>query len=63
MQQRMDQRFEAMDKRFESIERRFEASDKRFEALTQRIDRFMIWSFGLTLTVGGLVITVLKLWP
>jgi len=35
--------------------------DKRFEALTKRIDRFMIWSYAVTLTVGGLVVTILKL--
>jgi hypothetical protein len=49
----MDQRFEAMQK----------SMDQRFEALTRRIDRFMIWSFATTLTVGGLVVATLKLWP
>jgi len=41
---------EDMDKRFEQIERRFEQVDAHFGALTRRMDRFMIWSFGLTLT-------------
>jgi predicted nucleic acid-binding Zn-ribbon protein len=63
----MDKRFEAVDKRFDALQnemnRRFEAVDKRFEALTRSIDRFMIWSFGTTLTVGGLVVATLKLWP
>jgi hypothetical protein len=36
---------------------------QRFEALTRRIDRFMIWSFATTLTVGGLIVAALKLWP
>ena len=37
--------------------------DKRFESLTKRIDRFMIWSFGLTISVGGLVVAAIKLLP
>jgi chaperonin cofactor prefoldin len=64
MQQTMDKRFEQVDKRFESMQqtmdKRFEQMDKRFEALTARMDTFMRWSFGLTLTVGGIVIAVLK---
>jgi predicted RNase H-like nuclease (RuvC/YqgF family) len=62
--QQMDKRFEQvidqMNKRFEQVDKRFEQADKRFESLTRRIDRFMIWSFGLTVTVGGVVIAVLK---
>jgi len=65
--EQMDKRFEAVDKRFESMDKRFEtmqqSMDKRFEELTRRIDRFMAWSFATTLTVGGLVIAALKLWP
>jgi len=56
---------EQMDKRFEAVDRRFEALQNemngRFEALTRRIDRFMFWSFAITLTVGGLVVATLKL--
>jgi chaperonin cofactor prefoldin len=63
----MDKRFEAMqehtDKRFESMDKRFESMDKRFEELTRRIDRFMFWSFGLTVSVGALIVAALKLWP
>ncbi len=51
-----------MDKRFEQVDKRFEKMEKRFETLTQRIDRFMVWSFGITLTTGGIVIGVLKFW-
>ena len=76
--EQMDKRFDAVDKRFEAMDQRFEAMqksmdqrfeamqkcmDQRFEALTRRIDRFMIWSFATTLTVGGLVVATLKLWP
>ena len=60
----MEKRFEQVDKRFETMQqamdKRFEQVDRRFEELTGRIDTFMRWSFGLTLTVGGIVITVLK---
>ena len=78
MQEEMNRRFEAVDKRFETLQnemnRHFEAVDKRFETLqnemnrrfeglTKRIDRFMMWSYATTLTVGGLVVTILKLWP
>ena len=65
--QQMDKRFEQMDKRFEQVDKRFEQIDKRFEQMDQRfvelqrrMDRFMFWSLGMTLTVGGIVIAVLK---
>jgi hypothetical protein len=65
--EQMDKRFEAMqrqmDQRFDAVDKRFDAVDKRFETLTARIDRFMVWSFATTLTVGGLIVAVLKLWP
>ena len=41
---------EDMDKRFEQVDRRFEQVDKRFEQVLGRMDRFMIWSLGLTMT-------------
>ncbi|MGE5154964.1 MAG: hypothetical protein ACM3ST_13235 [Bdellovibrio bacteriovorus] len=56
----MDKRFDAVDKRFEAMQQQM---DKRFEELTRRIDRFMFWSFGLTVSVGALIFAVLKLWP
>lgn len=62
----MNKRFEAVDKRFEEmredINRRFETVDRRFEALTKRIDRFMIWSFGITISTTGIIIAAMKLW-
>nr|VFJ52262.1 MAG: hypothetical protein BECKFW1821A_GA0114235_103516 [Candidatus Kentron sp. FW]VFJ57465.1 MAG: hypothetical protein BECKFW1821B_GA0114236_10348 [Candidatus Kentron sp. FW] len=61
----MKQGFDLMDRRFEAMARdnnkRFESMDKRFEMLTQRIDRFMFWSFGITIGMGSLVIAALKL--
>ncbi|TSA37349.1 MAG: hypothetical protein D4R63_12995 [Methylococcaceae bacterium] len=67
----MDKRFEQVDKRFEQVDKRFEQMhietakrfeqvDKRFEQLTSRIDHFMVWSFATTLTMGVIVITVIK---
>jgi predicted nuclease with TOPRIM domain len=56
----MDKRFDAVDKRFEAMQQQI---DKRFEELTRRIDRFMFWSFGLTVSVGALIVAALKLWP
>lgn len=61
--ERMDKRFEMIDKRFEAIDKRFEMIDKRFERMHQRLDRFMVWSFATTLTVGGIVIAALKYLP
>ena len=61
----MQQGFAMMDKRFEAMQqqmdKRFEAVDKRFEEITSRLDRFMVWSFSTTVTVGGLVVAILKL--
>ena len=67
----MEKRFEQMDKRFEQVDKRhedlrqdmmarFEQVDQRFEQLTRRLDRFMIWSFGTTVSMAGIVIAVLK---
>ena len=39
----------------------FNRMDKRFEQLTSRIDRFMLWSFTTTVSVGGLVVALIKL--
>jgi hypothetical protein len=69
----MEKRFEQVDKRFEQADERFEDMqsymDKRFDTgqqeireLNRRMDRFMIWSFGTTLAVGGLVVTPIKFW-
>ena len=63
MKEDMDRRFEQVDRRFEQVDRRFEQIDRRFEELTMRIDHFMKWSFGVTLTVGGIVIAAIKLLP
>jgi chromosome segregation ATPase len=61
--------FEQVDKRFEQVDKRFEQVDKRFESVQQdiremqrRMDRFLVWSFSTTVAVGGLVVTLVKLW-
>lgn len=56
----MDKRFEQVDRRFEQVDKRFEQMDRRFEQLAIRIDHFMIWSFATTISVGGLIIAVMK---
>ncbi|MBM3202727.1 hypothetical protein FJZ55_02295 [Candidatus Woesearchaeota archaeon] len=64
MQLEMNKRFEQVDKRFEQMQlemnKRFEQVDKRFEQMTARIDRFMIWSFATTVSVGSVIIAVIK---
>ncbi|MCP5252112.1 MAG: hypothetical protein H6939_10440 [Burkholderiales bacterium] len=61
--EQMEKRFEQIDKRFEQVEKHFEQIDRRFEVMTARIDRFMVWSFATTLTVGGIVIAAIKYLP
>src|SRR6056297_1297477 len=72
--EQVDKRFEQVDKRFEEmradmlarfeqVDKRFEQVDKRFESMEQRMDRFMRWSFGMTITVGGLVVAAIKYLP
>ena len=53
---------ELMQQGFALMEKRFEQVDKRFEEITRRIDRFMVWSFGITVAASGTVIGVLKAW-
>ncbi|TVQ96560.1 MAG: hypothetical protein EA399_15515 [Desulfovibrionales bacterium] len=64
MQRNMDKRFvemqQGMDKRFEAVDKRFESMDKRFDDLSRRMDRFMFWSLGLTVSATFLIISVLR---
>ncbi len=59
--EQVDKRFEQVEKRFEQVDRRFEQSDRRFESLENRMFKFMIWSFGLTISCTGIIIAVMKL--
>jgi septation ring formation regulator EzrA len=63
--EQVEKRFEQIDKRFEQVDKRFEQADKHFEQIekhltliTQRMDRFMFWSLGLTVSA---VIAIVKL--
>lgn len=60
MQRNMDKRFDAVGKRFEAMDNRFEAMDNRFKELGRRLDRFMFWSLGLTVSATFLIITMLR---
>jgi len=44
------QGFKMMDKRFEQIDKRFEEVDKHLTPIADRMDRFMFWSLGLTVS-------------
>ena len=58
--EQMDKRFEQVDKRFEQVDKRFEQVDKRFEDMVRRLDRFMFWSLGITVSSAIFVVTYLK---
>jgi hypothetical protein len=55
-----------MDKRFwdmqSYMDKRFDAGQQDIRELQQRMDRFLVWSFGTTVAVGGLVVTLIKFW-
>lgn len=63
LRERMVRVEEELQNQRELIKTLIEQMDKRFEALTQHVDRFMIWSFTLTLSVGAFIVAALKLWP
>jgi septation ring formation regulator EzrA len=50
----MNKRFEEMrtdmNKCFEQVDKRFEQMDKHLTIITNRMDRFMFWSLGLTIS-------------
>ena len=56
--EQVEKRFEQVDKRFEQIDKRFEQIDKHLTIITNRMDRFMFWSLGLTVSA---VIAIIKL--
>ena len=62
--EQMNLRFEEMqrnmDKRFDSVDKRIDSVDKRFEEMGRRLDRFMFWSLGLTVSATFLIITMLR---
>ena len=60
MQNNMDTRFDQVDKRFEQVDRRFEEINASIKSLETKMFQFMVWSFGFTATVAGIVIAVIK---
>lgn len=77
MREDMNRRFDAVDKRFTEMNsennKRFDAVDKRFaemntennkrfDAITSRMDRFMVWSFGMTITTSGIILAAIRYW-
>ncbi|MEA1911243.1 MAG: hypothetical protein U9N32_06145 [Spirochaetota bacterium] len=74
MDKRFEQIQHYMDKQFEQVDKRFEQVDKRFEEMQEILNKnyssiksletkmfqFMVWSFGFTATVAGIVIAVIK---
>ena len=45
----------------EQMDKRFQQVDQHFLALTKRMDRLLVWSFATTVTVGALIVAILKL--
>ncbi len=54
--------FAETNRRFEDMNKRFDDMNIRIDAQTKRMDNFMIWSFGVTLTCTGLIIAAMKFW-
>ena len=57
----VDKRLDQVDKRFDRNEIRYTGFDSHFQAINQRIDRFMCFSLGLTVTVGMAVVTLVQM--
>jgi len=62
LRQDMAARFEQVDRRLEQIDRRSESVQQDIREPQRRMDRFMLWSFGTTVGVGVLVVTLIKFW-
>ncbi len=56
--------FKQMEKRFEQVDKRFESMqlemDKRFTEMGRRLDRFMFWSLGITVSSAIFVVNYLQ---
>ena len=57
----VDKRLDQVDKRFDRNEIRYARFNSHFQAINQRIDRFMFFSLGLTVTVGMAVVTLVQM--
>ncbi len=60
MQNNMDKRFEQVDKRFEQVDINFININSSIKSLETKMFQFMIWSFGFTATIAGIIIAVIK---
>ena len=64
IQLNMDKRFEQVDIRFEqmqkNIDRNFNEVKSGIKSLETKMFQFMVWSFGFTATVAGIIIAVIK---
>jgi hypothetical protein len=61
MDKRFEELWEDMNKRFEQIDKRFEQVEKNLEDINRRIERFMVWSFGIMVSLAVIIIAVMKL--
>ncbi|MFI3135603.1 MAG: hypothetical protein QX197_02380 [Methylococcaceae bacterium] len=57
---RLEQMAEQMNRRFEQVDKRIDQIDKRFEEMGRRLDRFMFWSLGITVSCAVFVVNYLK---
>jgi hypothetical protein len=62
MDQRHQELRQDMAARFGQVDKRFESVQQDIRELQRRMDRFMLWSFGTTVAVGGLVVSLIKFW-
>ncbi|MBE0472414.1 MAG: hypothetical protein IBX55_23265 [Methyloprofundus sp.] len=60
VEKRFQQNQEEMNKRFEQVDKRFEQMDKQFTEMGRRLDRFMFWSLGITISSAIFVVNYLK---
>jgi len=56
----VEKHFEQVEKRFEKIDHQFDKQSRAIMGIHQEIKQQMRWSFGVLLTIGGLVVAVLK---
>jgi len=61
MHEEFNKRFEQVDKHFEKIDKQLEKQSQAIMDIHQEIKQQMRWSFGVLVTIGGLVVGVLKL--
>ena len=52
--------FDNMNKRFEQVDKNFNEVNTSIRSLQTKMFQFMIWSYGFTATVAGIIIAVIK---